>query len=140
MSLTPLLAFLCALIIPALIPPSGKTMRMTIKQSIVDLVIQRAGGYCEKCGRPASESMALHHRKLKVQGRQRLGQQPDVGSPRMPQPWNRLDPLRPAFAADKGWMVASWDDPENTPMHLPDGRIVLLQNDGKITSLKEGKL
>jgi hypothetical protein len=40
----------------------------------------------------------------------------------------------------KGWMVASWDDPENAPMHLPDGRIVLLQNDGKITDLKEGTL
>jgi hypothetical protein len=37
-------------------------------------------------------------------------------------------------------MVASWADPENTPMHLPDGRIVLLQNDGKITDLSEGTL
>jgi hypothetical protein len=35
-------------------------------------------------------------------------------------------------------MVSSWDEPENTPMCLPDGRVVLLQNDGKITDLKEG--
>jgi hypothetical protein len=35
-------------------------------------------------------------------------------------------------------MVASWDEPENTPMHLPDGRLVILQNNGKITDLKEG--
>ena len=44
------------------------------------------------------------------------------------------------YATYKGWMVSSWGQPETTPMHLPDGRIVLLQNDGKITELKEGTL
>jgi hypothetical protein len=111
---------------------------MTIKQDIVNLVIQRAGGYCESCGRPASESMALHHRKLKSRGGK------DAVSNLM---WvhhechnlgtNSIH-LKPAYATFKGWMVSSWADPEAAPMHLPDGRIVLLQNDGKITELKEG--
>jgi hypothetical protein len=46
----------------------------------------------------------------------------------------------PAYATDKGWMVASWNEPEKTPMVLPDSRIVLLQENGKITDLKEGKI
>lgn len=115
-------------------------MRMTIKQAIVDLVIQRAGGYCEKCGRPASESMALHHRKLKSRG----GKDAVSNLMYVHHECHNLGTesihLRPAFAADKGWMVASWDEPENTPMHLPDGRLVILQNDGKITDLQEGTI
>jgi hypothetical protein len=40
---------------------------------------------------------------------------------------------------DKGWMVGSWQDPEDTPFFKPDGSIVLLQNDGNVISLQEGK-
>lgn len=115
-------------------------MRMAIKQEIVELVIQRAGGYCEKCGRPASESMALHHRKLKSRG----GKDSVSNLIWVHHECHNLGTdsihLKPAYAADKGWMVGSWDEPETAPMHLPDGRIVLLQNDGKITNLEEGKL
>ena len=114
-------------------------MRMAIKQEIVKLVTQRAGGYCETCGRPASESMALHHRKLKSRG----GKDSVSNLIRVHHECHNLGTesihSRPAYATDKGWMVSSWDEPENTPMHLPDGRIVLLQNDGKITDLKEGE-
>jgi hypothetical protein len=83
--------------------------------------------------------MALHHRKLKSRGGKDCRQQPHV--------WVHHEchnlgtdsiHLRPAYATDKGWMVSSWEQPEDAPMHLPDGRIVLLQNDGKITDLKEG--
>ncbi len=113
-------------------------MRKTIKQTIVNLVIQRAGGYCEKCGRPASESMALHHRKLKSRG----GKDSVSNLMHVHHECHNLGTdsihLRPGFAADKGWMVASWDEPETAPMELPDGRLVILQNDGKITELKEG--
>ncbi len=45
----------------------------------------------------------------------------------------------PAWAEDMGYMVASWQEPHEAPMHLPDGRIVLLQNDGTIITLEEGK-
>lgn len=126
------------MIIRPLTQPSGKTT--TIKQDIVDLVIQRAGGYCETCGRPASESMALHHRKLKSRG----GKDSVSNLIWVHHECHNLGTnsihLKPMYATYKGWMVSSWGESETTPMHLPDGRIVLLQNDGKITELKEGTL
>lgn len=45
---------------------------------------------------------------------------------------------QPSYATDKGWMVSSWDDPAETPMRLPDGRLVILMENGKITELTEG--
>ena len=113
---------------------------MTIKQSIVELVVQRAAGYCEKCGAVASESMALHHRKLKSRG----GKDAVANLIWVHHGCHNMSTesihANPAYAADKGWMVASWDQPEKAPMVLPDGRIVLLQENGKITDLKEGKI
>jgi len=35
-------------------------------------------------------------------------------------------------------MVSSWQEPEKTPIVLPDGRIVLLHNDGTVGTLMEG--
>ena len=111
---------------------------MMIKQSIVNLVIQRAGGYCEKCGRPASESMALHHRKLKSRG----GKDSVSNLIHVHHGCHNLDTdsihSNPGYSSEKGWMVASWADPTDSPMVLPDGRLVILGEDGKITPIKEG--
>lgn len=111
---------------------------MTIKQTIVDLVTQRAGGYCEKCGRPASDSMALHHRKLRSRG----GKDSVCNLIYVHHGCHNLDTdsihARPSFATDKGWMVASWDDPAEAPMQMPDGQFVILLENGKITTLEEG--
>lgn len=113
---------------------------MTIKQSIVELVVQRAAGYCEKCGRPASESMALHHRKLKSRG----GKDAVANLIWVHHGCHNMSTdsihANPSFATEKGWMVSSWEEPDQAPMALPDGRIVLLQENGKITNLSEGKL
>jgi hypothetical protein len=113
---------------------------MTIKKSIVELVIQRAAGYCEKCGGPASESMALHHRKLKSRG----GKDAVANLMWVHHGCHNMasDSIHanPALAADKGWMVSSWDEPENAPLVLPGGRVVLLQENGKITVPKGGKI
>lgn len=111
---------------------------MAIKQAIVDLVIKRAGGYCEKCGRPCSDSMALHHRKLKSRG----GKDSVSNLIYVHHECHNLGTdsihLNPSFAADKGWMVASWQDPGNTPMFMPDGSLVILEESGKVTPITEG--
>ena len=111
-----------------------------IDKKVVEIVAARAGNYCEACGGLAHESMALHHRKLKSRG----GKDAVSNLMYVHHECHNLGTesihLRPAFAADKGWMVSSWDDPETTPMILPDGRLVILHNDGKITDLKEGTL
>lgn len=108
-----------------------------MKQSIVDLVIKRAGGYCEKCGRPGSD-MALHHRKLKSRG----GKDSVSNLIHVHHECHNLGTdsihLNPGLAGDKGWMVASWQDPANTPMFMPDGCFVILEENGKITPVKEG--
>jgi len=39
------------------------------------------------------------------------------------------------MATDKGWMVSSWSDPETEPFLQPDGKWVLLKNDGSIESV-----
>lgn len=35
-------------------------------------------------------------------------------------------------------MVSSWQEPEQAPMVLPNGQIVLLRNDGTVGILMEG--
>ena len=109
--------------------------RMAIKQEIVKMVLDRAAGYCETCGGSAASSMALHHRKLKSRG----GKDSANNLIWVHHECHNLGTdsihMKPAFATDKGWMVASWDQPEDTPFVRADGSIVLLQNDGKITEL-----
>jgi hypothetical protein len=39
------------------------------------------------------------------------------------------------MATDKGWMVSSWADPETEPFLQPDGKWVILKNDGSTESV-----
>jgi len=109
-----------------------------MKQIIVETVIQRANGYCETCGGVAKESMALHHRKLKSRG----GKDEISNLIWIHHGCHNLDTnsihANPAIAESKGWMVGSWQEPEETPMVYADGSIVLLRQDGNI-QLLEGK-
>jgi len=108
---------------------------MVLKQSIVKLVEARAGHYCETCGGPALESMALHHRKLKSRG----GKDSAANLIRVHHSCHNLGTnsihANPAMATDKGWMVSSWSEPQDEPMLLPDGSWVLLKDDGSVKSV-----
>ena len=110
-----------------------------MKQNIVETVTARANGYCETCGGRAEETMALHHRKLKSRG----GKDEVANLIWIHHGCHNLKTdsihLNPATAEHKGWMVGSWQDPEETPMVYADGSIVLLKQDGTI-HLLEGKL
>jgi hypothetical protein len=113
-----------------------KTM---IDSKIVALVSERAKGYCEACGKPEHATMALHHRKLKSRG----GKDSVSNLMRVHHSCHNMSTgsihANPAWAEDKGFMVASWQEPHEVPMHTPSGAIVLLQNDGTIITLEEGK-
>jgi hypothetical protein len=108
-------------------------------KAIVKIVEERATFYCEVCGRVASESMALHHRKLKSRG----GKDTPANLIRVHHECHNLGSdsihLNPAIAEDRGHMVSSWKDPEETPFLRPDGSWVLLDNEGSIKVLGEGK-
>jgi len=106
-----------------------------VNQKIVEMVEKRAGHYCETCGSPALDSMALHHRKLKSRG----GKDTVANLIRVHHSCHNLGTnsihMNPAVATDKGWMVSSWADPETEPFLQPDGKWVLLKDDGSIESV-----
>ena len=108
-------------------------------KAIVKIVEERAGFYCEVCGGSASESMALHHRKLKSRG----GKDTPANLIRVHHGCHNLNTdsihLNPEKAEDKGWMTPSWKDPEEQPMLYHDSYFVLLDNVGSIKTLGEGK-
>ena len=109
-----------------------------IDKKVVALVEQRAGNYCEACGGLAQESMALHHRKLKSRG----GKDTASNLIRVHHSCHNLGTHsihnNPEWANAKGFMVSSWDEPDKIPINRPDGRIVLLHNDGTVGTLMEG--
>ena len=108
-------------------------------KAIVKIVTERATFYCEVCGQVASESMALHHRKLKSLG----GKDTPANLIRVHHECHNLgsDSIHsnPAISEDRGHMVSSWKEPEETPFLRPDGSWVLLDNEGSIKVLEEGQ-
>jgi hypothetical protein len=117
-------------------------MKMTMKmidKKIVALVVARAQGYCEACGRPEQATMALHHRKLKSRG----GKDSASNLIRVHHSCHNMSTgsihANPSWAEDRGLMVPSWKETTEYPLIGPDGSIVLLQNDGTIITLEKGK-
>lgn len=109
-------------------------------KKVVEIVHARANGYCEKCGGPGlPENMALHHRKLKSRG----GQDTPANLILVHHGCHNLSTdsihLKPAYAEQKGWICPSWRNPTEHPMSLPDGSIVLLQDNGTMNVLLEGE-
>lgn len=106
---------------------------------IVQIVEARAGDHCEVCGNPALPSMALHHRKLKSRG----GKDSPSNLIRIHHGCHNLRSdsihLNPERASQKGWMVGSWQNPDEVPFTRPDGSIVLLHDNGDVSVLMEGE-
>ena len=110
-----------------------------IDKAVVELVKNRAAGYCEVCGSPALESMALHHRKLKSRG----GKDTVANLIYVHHSCHNLGSysihLNPEIATKKGYMVSSWQDPEQAPMITPEGFKVLLSDDGTTRKFTEAQ-
>ena len=108
-------------------------------KKIVAIVLDRAKGYCEKCGE-AGEDMALHHRKLKSRGGKDSVANLMVVHHKCHNLGTGSIHMNPANATVAGWMVPSWADPEDYPIRLPDGEIVRFREDGSKEKIGLGEI
>ena len=103
---------------------------------IRDIVKVRCGAYCEKCGKPLGGSWALHHRKLRSRG----GKDTCSNFVALHHECHNMGTdsvhMNPSASNQAGLMVATWQDPEETPLILPSGAIVLLTDDGSYRYLE----
>jgi hypothetical protein len=109
-----------------------------MKKEIAEIVLERAGSYCEACG-GVGGNFALHHRKLRSQG----GKDEPCNLIAVHHSCHNLATdsihLNPAKSVKKGWIVPSWGDPHEFPLHLPDGSVVRLDNEGNYLDTEEGE-
>lgn len=94
------------------------------------MVRSRSGGYCEKCGKPLEESWALHHRKLKSRGGKDTCSNFVALHHKCHNTGTDSVHLNPSTSEKSGLIVASWQEPEEVPLILPSGAIVLLNDNG----------
>jgi hypothetical protein len=108
-------------------------------KKIAEAVIERAGGYCEKCGGVLGESYNLHHRKLKSRGgKDSVSNLIVVHNSCHIQHKDSIHD-NPEMSEQMGFMCPSWREPEHHPLTRADGSIVLLYADGTYKTLGEAK-
>lgn len=104
-----------------------------MKAEIAEAVLERAGNYCEKCGK-VGQDLALHHRKLKSQGGQDAVENLIAVHHECHNMGTKAIHMNPKESIENGWIVPSWAEPAEYPLILPDGSRVLLTPEGSYTS------
>lgn len=86
--------------------------------------------HCVKCGKTLQEPVAVHHRKLRKHG----GKDDITNLIALCSPCHNIAPgsvhQNPRDSYENGWLVPSWAEPAEWPMTLPNGKRVLLTEDG----------
>ena len=86
---------------------------------------------CVKCGRTLYDEVAVHHRKLRKHG----GADDIVNLIALCSTCHNIAPesvhQNPKNSYEAGYLVKSWQNPEEVPVLLANGNKVLLSNDGK---------
>jgi len=104
-------------------------------KQVAEIVLARAKGYCEACGLPGDD-FALHHRKLKSRG----GKDEVANLIAVHHKCHNLGTfsihLNPEKATMKGWMVPSWAEPAEYPLHLHGVEVVVLDQQGNYNKLE----
>ena len=105
-------------------------------KDVAEKVLERAQGYCEVCGLPG-DNFALHHRKLRSQG----GKDEVANLIAVHHKCHNMGThsihLKPMVAKVKGWIVPSWANPIEYPLHLHNKEIVRLDNEGNYHRIEE---
>jgi len=105
---------------------------LQMKSEIAEAVLERAGNYCEKCGKSGYD-FALHHRKLRSQGGLDAVENLMAVHHKCHNMGTDSIHLNPKQAIENGWIVPSWAEPSEYPLILPDGSRVLLTSEGSYT-------
>lgn len=99
-------------------------------KKIAQKVLDRAAGYCEKCGGGLGEAYNLHHRKLKSRGgKDEVSNLIAVHNSCHIQHKDSIHD-NPGHSERMGYMCPSWLSPADYPLVRPDGLQVLLLPDG----------
>lgn len=107
-----------------------------MNKSVAEIVISRAGGYCEKCGGPVGSDYALHHRKLRSQGGANVASNLLVLHHKCHNLGTDSVHLNPTLSQRSGYIVPSWGNPLDWPLARPDGSSVRLCDDGSVTTIE----
>ena len=95
---------------------------------VAKIVLDRAKGYCERCGKSAD--LALHHRKLKSRG----GKDEVVNLVAVCVFCHTLGTnsihLNPKKSTEEGWMVSAYQNPSSVSLHIAGGKVVRLSQEG----------
>ena len=95
----------------------------------------RCRDFCECCGEPLRGAMQRHHRQVREVGGDRLANL--VGLHPHCHDWVHA---HPELAMPRGLIVSRHaTDPADVPLTLPDGRVVLLDDDGHYVSTPDPK-
>ena len=96
-----------------------------------ELVLARCKGYCEFCGLGLTDNFALHHRKFKSRG----GKDEINNLVALHHECHNLGTSSVHMNIKKstasGHVVSRHAEPNNIPLHLPNGSIVTLTLDGE---------
>ena len=98
--------------------------------------LSRCQGYCEKCGRPVSDTFALHHRKLKSRGGKDAIDNLLVLHHECHNLGTNSVHLNVKEATEKGYMVPTHQDPSQYPVTLFNGLTVTLTVEGTYNYLE----
>lgn len=101
-----------------------------MKQELREAVFER-DRYCVKCGNILRDPVAVHHRKLRKHG----GLDALSNLVALCSPCHNIAPnsvhQNPSLSYEKGYLVPSWAEPSKWALVLPNGKNVLLDDEGQ---------
>jgi len=98
-------------------------------RSVTDQVDARDAQRCVKCGRPLAGG-SRHHRQLRSQGGKHTVQNLVLMCGSGTTGCHGWTHAHPVVAADMGWIVLSWEEPDEKPMLTWRGWVLLTADGG----------